>query len=69
MRDIELEAHQKATQDKIDEIDNEDEEAKYQKESREKNQAIQETKDKINNFQWTTPLQLMNQEIHKKQLI
>ncbi|MEG7377835.1 phage tail tape measure protein [Bacillus subtilis] len=48
MRDIELEAHQKATQDKIDEIDKEDEEAKYQKELREKNQAIQETKDKIN---------------------
>ncbi|MFG6672573.1 transglycosylase SLT domain-containing protein, partial [Bacillus subtilis] len=48
MRDIELEAHQKATQDKIDEIDKEDEEAKYQKELKEKNQAIQETKDKIN---------------------
>ncbi|KNX33179.1 hypothetical protein AFK74_14070 [Bacillus amyloliquefaciens] len=47
MRDIELEAHQKATQDKIDEIDKEDEEAKYQKELKEKNQAIQETKDKI----------------------
>ncbi len=69
MRDIELESHQKATQDKIDEIDKEDEEAKYHKELKEKNQAIQETKDKINNFQWTTPLQLMNQEIHKKQLI
>lgn len=46
MRDIELESHQKATQDKIDEIDKE--EAKYQKELKEKNQAIQETKDKIN---------------------
>lgn len=32
----------------IDEIDKEDEEAKYQKELKEKNQAIQETKDKIN---------------------
>ncbi|MFE6376957.1 transglycosylase SLT domain-containing protein, partial [Bacillus subtilis] len=48
MRDIELEAHQKATQDKIDEIDKTDDEAKYQKELKEKNQAIQETKDKIN---------------------
>ncbi|MCY9261589.1 phage tail tape measure protein [Bacillus spizizenii] len=48
MRDIELKAHQKATQDVIDEIDKEDEEAKYQKELKEKNQAIQETKDKIN---------------------
>lgn len=48
MRDIELEAHQKATQDKIDEIDTTDDEAKYQKELKEKNQAIQETKDKIN---------------------
>ena len=38
----------KATQDKIDEIDKEDAEAKYQKELKEKNQAIQETKDKIN---------------------
>ncbi|MCY8466858.1 peptidoglycan DD-metalloendopeptidase family protein [Bacillus atrophaeus] len=48
MRDLELEAHQKATQDLIDEIDKEDDEAKYQKELKEKNQAIQETKDKIN---------------------
>ncbi|MGO0713665.1 phage tail tape measure protein [Bacillus subtilis] len=48
MRDIELKAHQKATQDKIDEIDKTDDEAKYQKELKEKNQAIQETKDKIN---------------------
>ncbi|MEC1270927.1 phage tail tape measure protein [Bacillus vallismortis] len=48
MRDIELKAHQKATQDKIDEIDKTDDEAKYKKELKEKNQAIQETKDKIN---------------------
>lgn len=40
---IEFESHQKATQDKIDK-----EEAKYQKELKRKNQAIQETKDKIN---------------------
>lgn len=31
MRDIELEAHRKATQDIIDEIDKEDDEAKFQK--------------------------------------
>ncbi|KXZ22298.1 phage tail tape measure protein [Bacillus nakamurai] len=48
MRDIELKAHQKATQDLIDEIDKTDDEAKYQKELKEKNQAIQETKDKLN---------------------
>ncbi|MCY8301588.1 phage tail tape measure protein [Bacillus spizizenii] len=48
MRDIELKAHQKATQDKIDELDKTDDEAKYQKELKAKNQAIQETKDKIN---------------------
>lgn len=31
MHDIELEAHQKPTQDKIDEIHKEDDEAKYQR--------------------------------------
>lgn len=34
MRDIELKAHQKATQDLIDEIDKTDDEAKYQKSSK-----------------------------------
>jgi len=48
MRDIELEAHRKATQDIIDEIDKEDDEAKFQKSLKEKQDAIQETKDKIN---------------------
>ncbi|WP_145642286.1 phage tail tape measure protein [Bacillus licheniformis] len=47
MRDIELEAHRKATQDIIDEIDKEDDEAKFQKSLKEKQDAIQETKDKI----------------------
>ncbi|KDE21645.1 hypothetical protein EF83_22615 [Bacillus subtilis] len=48
MRDIELEAHQKATQDLIDEIDKEDEEAKYQKQLKEKQDSIQEIQDKLN---------------------
>ncbi|WP_412095121.1 transglycosylase SLT domain-containing protein [Bacillus haynesii] len=48
MRDIELEAHRKATQDIIDEIDKEDDEAEFQKSLKEKQDAIQETKDKIN---------------------
>lgn len=48
MRDIELEAHRKATQNIIDEIDKEDDEAKFQKSLKEKQESIQETKDQIN---------------------
>lgn len=58
MRDIELEAHQKATQDKIDEIDKEDEEAKYQKELKEKTKQYRKQKIRSVNFPWTTPLRL-----------
>ncbi|ATO29032.1 phage tail tape measure protein [Bacillus atrophaeus] len=48
MRDLELEAHQKATQDLIDEIDKTDDEAKFQKELKEKQDGIQEIQDKLN---------------------
>ncbi|KAA6472281.1 phage tail tape measure protein [Bacillus swezeyi] len=50
MRDIELEAHRKATQNIIDEIDQEDDEAKFQKSLKEKQESIQETKDQINKY-------------------
>ncbi|MFP9216722.1 hypothetical protein, partial [Enterococcus faecalis] len=45
MRDIELEAHQKATQDLIDEIDKTDDEAKFQKELKERQDSIQKLTD------------------------
>ncbi|MEN7437563.1 phage tail tape measure protein, partial [Bacillus velezensis] len=48
MRDIELKAHQKATQDLIDEIDKTDDEAKFQKQLKEKQDGIQEIQDKLN---------------------
>nr|WGE07104.1 peptidoglycan DD-metalloendopeptidase family protein [Bacillus subtilis] len=50
MRDIELEAHQKATQDLIDEIDKTDDEAKFQKELKERQDSIQKLTDQINQY-------------------
>ncbi len=50
MRDIELKAHQKATQDLIDEIDKTDDEAKFQKELKEKQESIQKLSDQINQY-------------------
>ncbi|MEC2150793.1 phage tail tape measure protein, partial [Bacillus velezensis] len=50
MRDIELKAHQKATQDLIDEIDKTDDEAKYQRQLKEKQDSIQKLTDQINQY-------------------
>ncbi|MCY8823297.1 peptidoglycan DD-metalloendopeptidase family protein, partial [Bacillus atrophaeus] len=50
MRDIELKAHQKATQDLIDEIDKTDDEAKFQKELKEKQESIQKLSDQISQY-------------------
>ncbi|MED1123300.1 phage tail tape measure protein [Bacillus atrophaeus] len=50
MRDLELEAHQKATQDLIDEIDKEDDEAKFQKDLKDKQESIQKLTDQINQY-------------------
>ncbi|MEC0839241.1 phage tail tape measure protein, partial [Bacillus atrophaeus] len=50
MRDIELEAHQKATQDLIDEIDKEDDEAKFQKDLKDKQESIQKLSDQISQY-------------------
>ncbi|WP_326969214.1 phage tail tape measure protein [Bacillus atrophaeus] len=50
MRDIELKAHQKATQDLIDVIDKTDDEAKFQKELKEKQESIQKLSDQISQY-------------------
>ncbi|MGY3839491.1 phage tail tape measure protein [Bacillus atrophaeus] len=50
MRDIKLKAHQKATQDLIDEIDKTDDEAKFQKELKEKQESIQKLSDQISQY-------------------
>ncbi|MCY7500081.1 phage tail tape measure protein [Bacillus pumilus] len=50
MRDIELEAHRKATQDIIDGIDKEDDEAKFQKDLKDRQESIQKLLDQINQY-------------------
>ncbi|CAL8901870.1 lytic transglycosylase; SPbeta phage protein [Bacillus pumilus] len=50
MRDIELEAHRKATQDIIDDIDKEDDEAKFQKDLKDRQESIQKLLDQINQY-------------------
>ncbi|MGX9721744.1 phage tail tape measure protein [Bacillus pumilus] len=50
MRDIELEAHRKATQDIIDGIDKEDDEAKFQKDLKDRQESIQKILDQINQY-------------------
>ncbi|MFG3445407.1 phage tail tape measure protein, partial [Bacillus velezensis] len=50
MRDIELKAHQKATQDLIDEIDKTDDEAKFQRQLKEKQDSIQKLTNQINQY-------------------